>query len=331
MSNEAELRYGEALEALGANRRWYQLGSDDYFAAVIAAVDDVAPPEIVERDEQLHEVLSAGNDLHLIRRSLAAVTAVRALDVEGFVSASEQVAESLKPATRAVRFRRVAGAITVAGGRIEFDIPGNRAISLYESWQSKHRISTRAGDIVLAVISEAAGIDPVSAMDRALTASDRLAASGYVGAWEVARILSLDDPDQSVPRYLTLADAMRGRRRKPLTDRRAAVAIAALAQHPSAQLAELMSERLRSVRVKRSGPDSGIALSLAALLTLGTSISSTHHAYPAFHGFALREHYLASHRGTPLSAWPVVGLVGGRQSCTTSWPNMTSAPLGVAA
>ncbi|NND12794.1 MAG: hypothetical protein HKO10_02425 [Acidimicrobiia bacterium] len=296
MPHEAETRYRQVLETLGTNRRWYQLGSDDYFAAVIAAVDDVAPTEIVERDEHLHEVLSAGNDLHLIRRSLAAITAVRGLDIELFVSASEQVAETLRPATRTKRFRRVAGTITIASGRIEFDVLGNRAISLYEAWQHEHRISTVAGDIVLAVISETLGIDPATALDRARSASNQLAASGYEGAWEVARILCLDDPEASVPRFLTLADLMRGRRKRLSTDRRSAIAIAALAQHPPDLLAELVSERLRAIRVKRWQPDSRIALSIAALLTLGASVSSTHQAYPAFHGFVLREHYLASYR-----------------------------------
>lgn len=294
MSNEAELRYGAAVEALGANRRWYQLGSDDYFAAVIAAVDDVAPTEIVERDERLHELLSARNALHLIRRSIAAVTAARHLEVEAFASAAERVAESLRPATRSMRIRRVAGAVTVASGRVEFDVLGNRAVSLYESWHDRHRMLTTAGDVVLAAISEGVGVDVRTALNRAAVASELLTVDGYKGSWEVARILSLDNPEVSVPQFLGLAGVMRGGRSKPPTDRRSAIAIAALAPLPSHELQELMSHRLQAVRITRWRPDARTALSIAALMTLGESLRSTHPLYFAFHGFALRQHYLTS-------------------------------------
>ncbi len=296
MQPDVETRYHEALTALGARKRWYQTATDDYFAAVVAAVDVVDVTEILERDHLIHEALPARNDLHLARRTLAALTAAQNQRVEDFVLASETIAETLADATRSRRFRRVAAAVSVSGGQIEFDVVGNRAVTLYQAWHDRHRSLTSGRDIVLATITDTAGVDPQTALSRADQAFERLAEGGYERAWDLARILSLDAPEASVARFFAVAEVVRGRRSKPLSDRRSAVAIAALAQHPADDLAALMARRLRSVHVSRWRPDSKTALTIAALLTMGASVSDAHPLHRAFHGFVLHEHYLASER-----------------------------------
>ncbi len=296
MRPDVESPYQQAITDLGVRKRWYQLGTDLYFAAVVAAVDGGDSEEILARNELLAETLPSGNQLHLIKQTVAAITAARGLDVKSFIADADAVADMLRDATRSKTSRRVAASVIVATGEGGYEVRSNRVSTLYQEWNQQHRVLTGSLDLVLAAVTEAVGIGPVTALDRAGSAFEQLNGAGYKSEWEVARILALDEPSSSVERFVKLADDLRGRRRKLLTDRRHTVAIAALADHPSHELGGLMSHRARAVRVGRFRPGRSTALTLAALLTLGASATPEHRLHPAFHGFVLREHFVTSNR-----------------------------------
>lgn len=294
MQSSAEDRYHRAVTELGARKLWYQTGSDLLYAAVVAGVDDVAPSEILTRSEALAEILPRSHDLHLVRSTVAAVSGACGIGVESFIATADGLAETLRAATRSKRARRVAGAVGAARG--SRDISADHIVALHEKWNERHRLITTSLDIILATITEAAGVDPAIAGSRADEAVSRLADESYGGEWEVARILAIESPSMSAERFLHLAAELRGRRRKPLTDRRHTIAIAALADHTPVTLTDLMRHRIRALRVGRFRPDSSTAVTLAALLTLGDSVSRESRLRTAFHGFVLREHYTASYR-----------------------------------
>ncbi len=293
MQSAAEDRYAAAVAELGDHMRWYQTSRDLLYAAVVAAIDGVAVPEILARSSSLRETLPRTHDLHLIAQSVAAVSAARGIETEAFVSVADGAAEALRDATRTKRARRVAGAVVAAGPT---DVRTERIVTLHKLWNDRHRVLTTALDVILAAITETSGSEPHSALDRAESADKQLAEGGYQGEWEVARILALGSPISTVPRFLRLADELRGRRSKPLTDRRHIIAIAALADHTPEELAALMRRRIDSIRAEKPRPDASGAVTLAALLTLGASVPAGHRLHTAFHGFVLREHYTASYR-----------------------------------
>ena len=288
-----EDRYHAAVSELSSDMPWYQTSRDLLYAAVVAAVDGVPVPEILSRTARLGETLPRTHDLHLISQSVAAVAAARKIDSETFAAAADITADELRAATRTKRARRVAGAVVAAGSA---DSSPVRIVTLHKLWNDRHRVLTTALDVILAAITENAGSEPHAALDRAETADQQLAEAGYQGEWEVARILALDSPISTVPRFLRLADELRGRRRKPLTDRRHIIAIAALAHHTPEELAGLIPARIDAIRAEKIRPDASGAVTLAALLTLGASVPAGHRLHTVFHGFVLREHYTASYR-----------------------------------
>ena len=295
MHSDVEARYQKALTELGVRKRWYQTATDLYYAAVIGAVDEIENAEIIVRVRQLDVVLPPTHDLHLIKETLAAIIASRDLDVETFVADVDAVTGSLREAVRSKRLRRLAAAVVVAANDGGFEVVADRVATMYTAWNEKHRVLTNALDLTLAGITGAAGLDPVTALDRAEGADQRLTEAGYSSEWEVARILAIDRSGQATDRFLSLASEQRGRRRKPLTDRRHLIAIAALADHPSHELVDLVSHRFESLRAGRLRPDQKTRLTLAALLTLGASVPPENRLRTVFHGFAIREHYVSSY------------------------------------
>lgn len=293
MASAALDRYREAVAELGSDMRWYQTSRDLFYAAVVAGVDGVTVAEILARSGRLGEMLPRTHDLHLISQSVAAISAARGVDAEAFVTAADIVEVELRAATRTKRARRIAGAVIAAG---PVDSSTDRIVALHKMWNDRHRVLTTALDLILAAITETSGSEPHAALDRAVSVADQLADAGYPGEWEVARILALDSPISTVPRFLRLADELRGRRRKPLTDRRHVIAIAALAHHTPEELADLMRHRIDGIRAEKLRPDASGAVTLAALLTLGASLPAGHRLHTVFHGFVLREHYRAAYR-----------------------------------
>jgi hypothetical protein len=249
--------------------------------------------EILARGSSLGETLPRTHDLHLISQTVAAVSAARGIDTEAFVATVDVAAEALRAATRTKRARRIAGAVIAAGPA---DSSTERVVALHGMWNDRHRVLTTGLDVILAAITEASRTEPHAALDRAELIAGQLADAGYQGEWEVARILALDAPFSTVPRFLLLADELRGRRRKPLTDRRHVIAIAALADHTPEELATLMRRRIDGIRAEKIRPDASAAVTLAALLTMGASVPPEHRLHTVFHGFVLREHYTASYR-----------------------------------
>lgn len=296
MQLDVEERYQRALTELGGHKAWYQTASDLFFAAVVATVDDLDGEEILARGTSLADLLPATHPLHYIHYSVAAVSAARGIDIEPLVANSDAVSDLLRPATRSTRARGIAGAIIAVGGQSGLEVRANQVVALYQAWNSHHRFLTNSGDLVLSAITESAQVDPVTALDRANDALDQLANRGYRDEWEVARILALDAPASTVSRFLGLSHALRGRRRKPLTDRRSSIALTAAADHPLPELVELVPQRLRAVRAGRFRPDKTTGLTLAALLTLGGSVPSGHRLHTAFHAAVLSAHYRTSVR-----------------------------------
>jgi hypothetical protein len=293
MAAAAEDRYRTAVAELGSEMRWYQTSRDLLYAAVVAAVDGVAVSEILTRGARLGETLPRTHDLHLISQSVAAVSAAGSVDTEAFVTTSDASADALRAATRTKRARRIAGAVVAACPAASSP---ERIVTLHKLWNDRHRVLTTGLDVILAAITEVSGSEPHAALARAESADQQLAEAGYQGEWEVARILAVDSPISTVPRFLRLADELRGRRRKPLTDRRHIIAIAALAHHTPEELAGLVRARIDAIRAERIRPDASGAVTLAALLTLGASVPAGHRLHNVFHGFVLREHYTASYR-----------------------------------
>lgn len=293
MGFAADDRYREVVVELGPHMRWYQTSRDLLHAAVVAAVDAVAVPEILARSARLGETLPRTHDLNLISQSIGAVSAARGIDPEVFIAAADVAADELRAATRTKRARRIAGAVVAAG-------PANssteRIAALHEMWSDRHRVLTTALDVILAAITEVSGTEPNAALDRAESVAGQLDDAGFSGEWEVARILALSAPVSTVPRFLRLADELRGHRRKPLTDRRHVIAIAALAHHTPEELAGLMRRRIDDIRAERIRPDASGAVTLAALLTLGASVPTGDRLRTVFHGFVLREHHTAAYR-----------------------------------
>jgi len=293
MALGAEDRYHGALVELGAHMRWYQTSRDLLYAAVVAGLDDVSVSEILARNSLLGETVPRTHDLHLISQTVAAVSAARGIEVEAFVTTADVAADTLRAATRTKRARRIAGAVIAAGPA---GSSAERIVALQKMWNDRHRVLTTALDVILAAITEASGTEPHLALDRAESIAGQLADAGYQGEWEVARILALDAPISTVPRFVRLADELSGRRRKLLTDRRHIIAIAALADHTPDELAVLMRRRMEAIRAEKIRPDASATVTLAALLTLGASVPAGHRLHTVFHGFVLREHYTASYR-----------------------------------
>jgi hypothetical protein len=295
MRSDVEERYHRVIDELGVRKRWYQPDSDLWYAAVVGAVDGVDGGEILARSQQLHRFLPPGHDLHLIRQTLATVAAARGLKVEGLVVAAHAASESFRAAIRSKRIRRVAGSVVAIGNESGFEVAGSRVVALYRAWNREHRLLTNALDLVLAAITDLAGFDSITGGERAEAAAGRLGNAGYKNEWEVARILAMEGSSGSTERFLRLAGELRGRRRKPLADRRHVIAIASLADYTPPELVDILSRRLEALRISRFRPDRRTALTLAALLTLGDSVPAEHPLHAAFHGFALREHYVHSY------------------------------------
>lgn len=286
-------RYRRLAVALGLHRRWYQTSTDQFFGAVAAAVEDTSAEDLITAERLFSEALPRAHELNLISYTMAAIAAAHQLDVSTFVEAADAAAESLRPATRSTRFRRVAGAVLAAEGTADSPRRADEAMATYRLW--KQAGPTYAADLVLAAVAASAGIKPEVAAANARIAADWLARSGYRAEQDVARILALHEPEVAAGRFVTIADRLRGRRRKPLRDRRESLAIAALSFGAGPDLPELVAHRAGSVRTGRWRPNRKTALSLAALLTFGESVPLDHRLHPAFHGFALREHYETSY------------------------------------
>lgn len=295
MHSNVEARYQKALTELGVRTRWYQTDTDLYYAAVIGAVDGIQNADIIARARQFDVVLPPTHALHLIKQTLAAITASRDLEVEAFVADVDAVTEPLRKAVRSKRLRKLAGAVVVATNNGGFEVVADRVGTMYTARNEKYRLRTNALDLTLAGITDAAGLDPVTALDRAEAVDQNLTQTGYSNEWDVARILAIDESRQATDRFLRLASEQRGRRRKPLTDRRHLIAVAALADHPSHELVDLVSHRFESLRAGRFRPDQKTRLTLAALLTLGASVPPENKLRTVFHGFAIREHYVSSY------------------------------------
>ena len=295
MNSDVDARYQHALAELGIRKRWYQTSDDLYYAAVIAAVDGVSSSEVLIRNGQLEELLRPAHDLHYIKQTMAAITAARQLDLVMVVEAVDTVAESLRESSRSKRLRRIAGAVVATSTEGGFEVVANRVGVLHAAWNQRHRFLTDALDLTLAAIADAVGLDPNTALDRADLVLRQLHKAGYKNEWLVARILALHEPAASADRFLSLAAERRGWRRKPLTDQRHLLAIAALADRTPTELMDLVSSRLESFRINRFRPDQRTRLTLATLLTLGASAPSEHPLRSAFHGFAMREHYITSY------------------------------------
>ena len=154
---------------------------------------------------------------------------------------------------------------------------------------------TNALDLTLAAITDAVGLDPITALDRADANAGQLAEAGYKNEWDVARILALDGSGEATERFLSLARERHGRRHKPLTDRRHLIAIASLADHTPRELVNLVSRRREALRVNKFRPDHRTRLTLTALMTLGAAITPESRLRSALHGFVMREHYVNSY------------------------------------
>lgn len=287
-----EDRYHDALTALGVRRRWYETATDHFYVAVIAAVDRLDHHDILTRSAQFDAALPAGHDLHLIKETLAAITAARRQDVAGFLEAVDEVSQALRDTVRSKRFRRVAGAVVAATNQGGLVVAADQVASTYRAWNESHRLLTGPADLSLAAVTVGAGLDPATALDRAEGIDHTLSQAGYKNEWDLARILSLDGSARATERFLRLADAFRGRRRKPISDRRHLLAIASLAHLPPDDLVDVMAARLEAVAVGRFRPVRLTRLRLAAVMTLGATAIDDHRA---FHGFLIREHFAASY------------------------------------
>ncbi len=295
MQPTVDKRYHQLLTELGVRKRWYQTSTDLFYAAAVAAVAGVDSEAILAGNTQLAEELPASHDLHLIRDTVAAIAAARALDIGSFIAATDEAAQLLRGATRSKRFRRIAGSVLAADGGQGLEVRTTQVAVLYQLWKESHL--TNASDLVLAAITEAVGIDPAIAVQNADIAASQLGEGGYDRQWDVARILALAKrPTDTADQFVALAERLRGRRRKPLTDNRQLIAIAALSEGDQPDLPGLVAERVKTVRTGRWRPDHRTALTLAALLTFGESLPADDRLIVAFHGLAIREHYLMSYR-----------------------------------
>ena len=294
MQSTVDGRYQRLLTELGVRKRWYQTSTDLFYAAAVAAVSDVDSEVIVAGAARLSDELPASHDLHLIRDTVAAIAAARGLDITSFIAGTDEASQLLREATRSKRFRRIAGSVLAADGGQGLQLRTNQVTALYRLWKEEH--PTNASDLILAAITEAVGIDPTIAVQHAEVAALQLSRGGYPKEWGVARILAMHDrPAAAADQFVALADRLRGRRRKPLTDQRQLIAIAALSDSTTPDLPGLVADRAKSVRTGRWRPSHRTALTLAALLTFGESVPPDDRLVAAFDGLAIREHYLMSY------------------------------------
>jgi uncharacterized membrane protein len=128
------------------------------------------------------------------------------------------------------------------------------------------------------------------------TAASQLSQGGYNRQRDVARVLALQDrPAHSADQFVAIAKRLRGRRRKPRTDDRQLIAIAAFSEVTRPDFPNLVADRMKSARTGRWRPDRRTALTLAALLTLRESVPTDGRLVATFYGLAIREHYLMSY------------------------------------
>lgn len=299
MPSSADERYPRLLDELGSITRWYQLGTDVPFAAVVAAVDGLDGADVLARREELTGLVGVDDEVALVTHTLAAVSVARGTGAASLIAAADTATGVLGTGIRSKRIRRIAGVILVADDPTESESRALRVDALYEQWKRRHRARTNSYDLLLAAVSETAEADGEIALDRASVALDQLAKGGYPGEWELARILALAAPSPTVERFLRLAHEMSGRRRKPVADRRPVLGVACLAEHSADELCDMLQSRVRDLRSGKHRPDAKTVLTLGALLTLGASVPSGHRLRDAFHAFALREHYRTVLEQTP--------------------------------
>ena len=287
----ADERYLRLIEELGSVTRWYEMGTDVLFAAAVAAVDGLDGADVLSRREALTGLVGVDDEVAFITHTLAAVSVARRTELASLIAAADTATEILRTGIRSNRIRRIAGVILAADDPTEIESKALRVVALHEQWKRRDRARTSSYDLLLAAVSEAAGVDNETALDRTSVALDQLAVGGYPGEWELARILALEAPSLTVERFLRLAPEMSGRRRKPVADRRPVLGVACLAEHPPDELCDLLQSRVRDRRWGKQRPNAKTVLTLGALLTLGASVLSGHRLRDAFHAFALREHY----------------------------------------
>lgn len=294
MPATVEERYQRLLTELGVRKRWYQTNTDLFYAAAVAAVADVDSETVAAGAAQLGDELPASHDLHLIRDTVAAIAAARRLDIGSFIAATDEATELLREATRSKRFRRIAGSVLAADGGQGLQLRTTQVTILYRLWKERHL--TNASDLVLAATTETVGIDPAIATRHADIAASQLKKSDYERQWDLARVLALHHrPDYAADQFVALGERLRGWRRKPITDNRQLIAIAALSEGANPDLPKLVADRVKSVRTGRWRPGHRTALTLAALLTFGESLPPDDRLVAAFHGLAIREHYAMSY------------------------------------
>lgn len=291
MSLDAHDRYLRLLDQFGDATRWYQLGTDVPFAAVVAAVEEVDSADVLRRREALSGHLAAGDEAALISFGLAAVSAARKIEAAALVAAADTATEVMRTGIRSHRIGRIAAVILAAGQPAESGLAAERVLALHQDWLGRHRVRTGSYDLLLAAVADNTGVDRAVGLDRASRAEEQLAKGGYPGEWELARILAIEPASLPVERYLRLAAEMSGRRRKPAADRRPALGIACLADHLPEELPVLLQSRMRDLPWGKHRPDAKTVLTLAALLTLGASVPPEHRLRDAFHALALRELY----------------------------------------
>jgi len=284
-------RYLRAVDDLGTGKSWYQTGGDVLFAAVVATVDELDGDEIRSRASTLSGSIENTDPLHYVLHTVAAVAAARGIGITEFLDDTSGLTDALRPSTRLSQPRRIAAAIAALSGSRELDERASAIMELYDSWNGRQRLRTTASDLPLAAITVAADTGVDRAAHDATVVYDELGRRGYGDEWDVARILALERPDAPMHRFLAVCERLRGRRRKPVSDRRPAIAFAALGHHDITSTVGLVAERADAVRVGRFKPDPSWAVTLAALMTLGESVEPDHGLRTAFHGAVIAQHY----------------------------------------
>lgn len=291
MPIDVEAAYHQALAGLGAGRRWYQSAGDLHYAAIAAAAGGIEGTAVRAVGDELAASLGITDPLRSIIYTVTAVGGLRGVDLGSFTERRDAVAELLRPAIRSTKKRRITAGIMVACSDGDPTARAPAVADLYEAWHQRHRILTTSDDLALAAVIDAAGVDHAAVLERSAYALERLATEGYPAEWDIARTLSLNPPASSMERFLWLANELRGRRRRPLSDRRLAIALLALSTHQLMGLPDLVTERIERMRVGRFRPEAAPAFEQAALLTLGESTSAGNSASGAFHGFLLLLHH----------------------------------------
>lgn len=286
-------RYRDSLAGLIDRKHWYDTADGLHYAAVVCAVDGLDPPELRRHIADFRSEVKMSDRLAPFRPTAAAILLARGLDLSDALVAIDDIQERLRPVTRPEESRRVAALIAAT---TSIGVPAERAdriLGLYRDWKARHRVLSGSVDLPLAAASVGVEPDTARGAHDAEVIHDELSRRRYRHEWRVARVLALAGTDAPLHRFMALVEVLRGRRRRPLSHRRASIAVAALSAVDARELVDILPASVKSMRRKPHRAEPNLALSLAATLTLGSSgaADGDHRLRTAFHGLVLAEQF----------------------------------------